>query len=164
MRYSTCIALAALLGCTPLNADPQAAELAADRIIHAVLPPAKQRELFNAAADRMTDKLAQKGLPPAVIAELQTALRDFMGQLVSEGVFAKAAAAQFREKLTDDEMLTLATFLESSVGQKLVSKTISLKMDKEAFGRDLKNVLDAKKAEFTAVMNQILVKHGIKTR
>ncbi len=138
MKYFTCIVLTTLLGCTSLAAAPQASEQTVEQIIHAVMPPSKQKELFNKAADLMADKLAQKGLPPACMDELRTALRDFMDKLVDEGVLTKLATAQFREELTDEEILTLATFLESPVGQKFVNKTVSFTMDKEQLNRELK--------------------------
>jgi hypothetical protein len=58
-------------------------------------------------------------------------------------------------------MLTLAAFLESSVGQKLVNKTIALAPDKERLNRDLKDVLDAKKTELVSVMVRVMGKYGI---
>ena len=164
MKNSTGIVLAAVLSGMSLAAAPQTPDQAVDRIIQAVMPPARQQELFNKAADRMADKLAQKNLPPACIDELRSALRDFMQKLVDEGVLTKLATAQFREKLTDEEILTLATFLESSVGQKFVNKTISLNMDKDQLNQELKIILDGKKVELTGVMTRILEKYGVKTR
>ena len=58
-------------------------------------------------------------------------------------------------------MLTLATFLESSAGPKLVNKTITLAADKERVNRDMKDILDAKKAELVGVMVGVMEKYGI---
>ena len=161
MKHITAIGLAAILGCASLVAAPPASEQAVERIINATMPLPKQKELFNNAADRMVDPLAQKGLPPACLNEMRTALRNFMGQLADEGVLTKLMASQFRDKLTDEEILTLATFLESSVGQKLVNHTINLTVDKERLNRDMKNILDAKKTELVSVMVRIMEKYGI---
>jgi hypothetical protein len=69
--------------------------------------------------------------------------------------------AQFCDKLDDEEMLTLATFLESSVGQKLVNKTISLAPDKERANRDMKEIFDARKTDLVGVMVRVMEKYGI---
>jgi hypothetical protein len=122
----------------------------------------KQKEQFDKAADRMVDQLAQKkSLPPACSDELRTALRSFMSKLADEGVLNKLTASQFRDKLTDDELLTLTTFLESSVGQKLVNKTISLAPDKERANRDIKEIFDARKTDSVGVMVRVMEKYGI---
>ena len=156
------VGLAAILGGTSLLAAPSASEQAAQRIVNVMMPPAKQKEGFNKLADRMVDQLAQKGLPPACLNDMRTALRDFMGKLVDEGVMNKMMASQFRDKLTDEEMLTFATFLESSVGQKFINKTISF--DKERGDRDMKAIMDSKKTELMGVMIRILEKYNIPTQ
>ena len=58
-------------------------------------------------------------------------------------------------------MLTLATFLESSAGPKLVNKTITLAADKERVNRDMKDILDAKKAELVGVMVRVMGEYGM---
>jgi len=162
MKPIAVFGLAAILGCTSLLAAPSVSEQAAGRIINAIMPPAKQQELFNKAVDRMTDQLAQKkSLPPACTEEMRTALRDFMGKFVNDGVLTKLMASQYRDKLTEEEMLTLAAFLESSVGQKMVNKTIALAPDKERLNRDMKDVLDAKKGELVGVMVRVMGKYGV---
>jgi hypothetical protein len=162
MKHIIAIGLAAILGCASLTAAPSVSEQAVGRIMNAIMPVPKQKELFNKAADRMVDQIAQKqNLPRACLDEMRTALRNFMGQLVDEGVLTKVAVAQFRDKLTDEELLTLATFLESSVGQKLVNHTINLAVDKERVNQDMKNILDAKKTELVGVMVRIMEKYGI---
>ena len=161
MKPIAVFGLAAILGCTSLLAAPSVSEQAAGRIINAIMPPAKQQELFYKAADRMTDQLAQKkSLPPVCAEEMRTALRDFMGKFADEGVLTKLMASQYRDKLSEEEMLTLAAFLESSVGQKLVNKTIALAPDKERLNRDMKDVLDAKKTELVGVMVRVMGKYG----
>jgi hypothetical protein len=92
---------------------------------------------------------------------MRTALRIFMGKLADEGVLNKIAISQFREKLTDEELVTLAVFLESSVGQKLVNRTISLSVDKERLNRDMKDILDSKKTELVGVMVRVMEKYGV---
>ena len=162
MKQITAIALAAILGGASLLAAPPASEQAVERIIKAAMPLPKQKELFAKAADRMVDQIAQKKtLPPACAEEMRTALRNFMGKLADEGVLNKIAISQFREKLTDEELVTLAAFLESSVGQKLVNRTISLSVDKERLNRDMKDILDSKKTELVGVMVRIMEKHGV---
>lgn len=162
MKPIIAIGLAATLGCASVIAAPQASEKTVDRIMRAVMPPSKQKELFNNAADRMVDQIAQKqNLPRACLDEMRTALRHFMGKLADEGVLTKVATSQLRDKLTEEEALTLATFLESSVGQKLANRTIDLDVDKERVNSDMKNILDAKKTELVGVIVRIMEKYGI---
>ena len=162
MKQIAAIGLAAILGCASLIAVPPASEQAVERIIKAAMPLPKQKELLAKAADRMVDQIAQKGtLPPACAEEMRTALRNFMGTLADEGVFNKIAISQFREKLTDEELVTLAAFLESSVGQKLVNKTITLSVDKERMNLEMKDILDSKKTELVGVMVRVMEKYGV---
>lgn len=158
MKWSSCL-LAALLGCSSLAA----ADSGYDQLAQTILQADKVKEFMNAGTERMVQRLKEKGLPPAGQEEVRGEVNQFMAGLIREGACTQPFADLFRDKLTEEEARTFAAFLQTSAGKKLMSGAVSIGGDREQMQRAVRNIMQAKAGELTAILKRVAGKHGIQT-